>query len=248
MEGKKYMKQKIMYILGGLGTALVLLLMLPVGAKTAISELSGLAVAQSSTLWNNVRDAAVGDNLTNGILATGLMLFDGTNFDRVRGDITNGMDVDVTRMPGGSFTPADGVTNPTLLQGTETFGMTFNGTTWDRDKGVGIPVQGPTLLNSRTISTANTATVLTLTGVAGTRVHLYKLHVRCSGGSSSLTITDGGTTIYDTDGGTISAGTSATIFEWNPGLTFTTGADGVVTIAACGTGNISVLNAQADRF
>lgn len=65
----------------------------------AIRQISGLAVAQSSTRWNNVQDAAAGDNLTNGLMAMSLYLFDGTNFDRARGDTTNGLDVDVIRFP-----------------------------------------------------------------------------------------------------------------------------------------------------
>ena len=75
----------------------------------AISSLVGLAVAQTATLWNNVKDAAVGDNLTSGILAQSTYLFNGSTFDRVRGDVTNGLDVDVTRLPG--VTPADAFAN-----------------------------------------------------------------------------------------------------------------------------------------
>jgi hypothetical protein len=64
----------------------------------AITQISGLAVAQSSTRWNNVQDAAAGDNLTTGVMAMSLYTFDGTNFDRARGTTTNGIDVDVTRI------------------------------------------------------------------------------------------------------------------------------------------------------
>lgn len=102
---------------------------------SAISSLAGLAVAQSSTQWNNVKDAAVGDGLTNGILASALMVFNGLTFDRVRGDTTNGLDVDVTRLPGGSFTPADAVANPSSIPASEAFNMIFNGSTWDRKRG-----------------------------------------------------------------------------------------------------------------
>lgn len=64
----------------------------------AITQVAGMAVAQSSTRWNNVQDGAAGDNLTNGVMAVSFYVFDGTNFDRARGDTTNGIDVDITRI------------------------------------------------------------------------------------------------------------------------------------------------------
>lgn len=80
-------------------------------ARTAITELVGLAVAQSSITWNNVKDAAAGDNLTNGLLAGALYFYDGTNFDRARGDTTFGLDVDVTRFIG-ITSASDNSSNP----------------------------------------------------------------------------------------------------------------------------------------
>lgn len=97
--------------------------------NTAISQLVGLAVAQSSTLWNNVKDASVGDNLTNGILMTSIGLFDGTNFDRVRG---TGGSMNVT--PTGAVTPADAYVNPTTASQSWSLSGVFNGTTWDRQR------------------------------------------------------------------------------------------------------------------
>lgn len=38
------------------------------GRTASITQLGGIAVAQNSKLWNNVKDAAVGDNQTKGIL------------------------------------------------------------------------------------------------------------------------------------------------------------------------------------
>ncbi len=64
----------------------------------AITQVAGIAVAQSSTRWNNVQDAAAGDNLTNGIMAVSFYVWDGTNFDRAPGTTTNGIDVDITRI------------------------------------------------------------------------------------------------------------------------------------------------------
>ena len=83
------MKQKIFAVL----TVAALLLGSAIVAKTAVSTIAGLAVAQSTTVWNSVKDAALGDNLTNGLLAGQLYFFDGTDFDRARGDTTFGLAV-----------------------------------------------------------------------------------------------------------------------------------------------------------
>jgi len=123
-------------IVGASCAAIILVVGSVMVVHPAVSELAGLAVAQTATQWNNVRDAAVGDNLSNGIFASGLYLFNGTAFDRVRGDTTNGMDVDVTRLPGGSQTPADAFANPTTFSGTWSLGGLFNGSTWDRLRGI----------------------------------------------------------------------------------------------------------------
>lgn len=71
--------------------------------KSQIAEIAGLAVIQPSGAaaapprWNNVKDAAVGDNQTTGIVVTSPYLFDGTNYDPARGTATYGMYVDITR-------------------------------------------------------------------------------------------------------------------------------------------------------
>lgn len=92
------------------GAILVLTLSFFNPIRAAIQQIAGLAVAETASKWNNVKDAAVGDNLTNGILVGGNYIFDGTNWDRARGDTTNGLDVDVTRLP---YVAADNSTNAT---------------------------------------------------------------------------------------------------------------------------------------
>ena len=77
-----------------------IMLMSAVLVKGAITQISGLAVAQSSTKWNNVSDAAIGDAQTSGILVTNPYLWNGASFDRARGTTANGMAVDVTRVTG----------------------------------------------------------------------------------------------------------------------------------------------------
>ncbi len=132
------------------------------GGYTAVRSINGLAVAQSGTRWNNLKDGAFGDNATNGVGAFIPYLFDGTNFDRARGTTTNGIDVDVTRLNDGgnvisvddagatisvddgggsitvdgsltgSSTPTDTFTNPTNAVLSWSLLSAWNGTTWDR--------------------------------------------------------------------------------------------------------------------
>ncbi len=112
--------------------AFLLVLGVGIAAYPAIQSIVGLAVASSSTTWNNLKDVAAGDNLTNGVVAGGCYEFDGTNWDGCRGDITNGLDVDVTRMPAvvGATTPADNFTNPTTAIPTWSLNGELSGSTW----------------------------------------------------------------------------------------------------------------------
>ena len=66
-----------------LGTALV-------AFPGAVQTISGLAVAQTSTKWNNVKDVASGDGLTNGVMSINPCLWNGSSCDRQRGSITGG--------------------------------------------------------------------------------------------------------------------------------------------------------------
>ena len=64
------MKQKIFAVL----TVAALLLGSAIVAKTAVSTIAGLAVAQSTTVWNSVKDAALGDNLTKELLIAWVLI------------------------------------------------------------------------------------------------------------------------------------------------------------------------------
>ncbi|MEM4313086.1 MAG: hypothetical protein QXH95_03420 [Thermoplasmata archaeon] len=109
-------------------------------SSAPVQELAGLAVAETATKWNNVSDGARGDNLLSGVMAVAPYVWTGTDFDRVRGDTTYGLDVDVTRVSGnvntvGTKTPSDGYANPTdAINSFSLLGL-FNGTTWDRARG-----------------------------------------------------------------------------------------------------------------
>jgi hypothetical protein len=101
-------------------------------------------------------------NPTVPLVAAALELFNGTTWDRVRGDTTNGIDVDVTRVTGtvtvdselpAAAALADGTANPTtplVASGLEL----FNGTTWDRARGV---TEGTLLASAARTTTTNSA-------------------------------------------------------------------------------------------
>jgi hypothetical protein len=162
--------------------------------KTAITNIAGLAVAQSSTKWNNVVDAAQGDNLTTGIMGMNLYEFDGTNFDRARGDTTNGLDVDVTRVSGnvttvGGNTPTDSYTNPTNSINVSSLLHEFNGTTWDRvrhsfnQSTAGVNANGAGTAVDMTVTPMNNYT-LGVTRTAGA-TDVVEIDLECSGNGTN---------------------------------------------------------------
>ena len=110
-------------------------------------------------------------------------------------------------------------------------------------------IQGLNLFNSQTTGAATTAVVVTLTAVAQSRSHVYKVDARCNtaAATSDVTITDGGVTIWTS--GLLAVGAVAPFYQmtWPTGLTGTTNSAVVITLAACtaGTGTMIV---QADRY
>ena len=152
MKNLKWYKRTL-GVVGALAAGFGLMLGATMVAYPAISQLVGLAVAQTTTLWNNVKDAAAGDALSNGVLAQQVYVYNGLTFDRVRGDTTNGMDVDVTRMSG-AITPSDAYANPTTANQMWSLNGVFNGTTWDRRREA-------------------TADALAVTGLAGSANQIY---------------------------------------------------------------------------
>lgn len=63
----------------------------------------------------------------------------------------------------------------------------------------------------------------------------------CSAGSATVTITDGGTTVWNTPAATIT--TAIAIFTWTPIPLSFVGA-GTITLGTCGAGNTGTLSAQ----
>ncbi len=170
--------------------ALAASIIIAVYGQSAVQTIAGLAVAQSGTQWNNVKDLAFGDNMTNGVLAAGVVVYDGTNFDRVRGDTTNGLDVDVTRVSGtvtvaGAITPTDNV-SPTDAVDAYAFQGLFDGTNWDRQRSFATNVDGVA------------AQAVTTSGIAGSVVYEFEFNgttfdrVRNSFTQSTASITGNG--------------------------------------------------------
>jgi hypothetical protein len=56
----------------------------------AIQSIAGLAVAQTATQWNNLKDMAAGDAQSSGVMLQSPCLFNGLTCDRQRGTITGG--------------------------------------------------------------------------------------------------------------------------------------------------------------
>lgn len=108
------------------------------------------------------------------------------------------------------------------------------------------PVQGVTLLNSSTTSAANTSIVITLTGAAGKRIHIYRVDAYCSAGTTAVTINDGPTMILNSPGTYV--GTSVATWLFPVGLSGTTGNNMSVVLGSCGVGNTGTVNVQADQF
>lgn len=163
------MKNKLKVI--GIASIIALLLvtgMMTVG-RTAISELVGLGVAQSATLWNSVADAAKGDSLGSGVLAMSPYLWNGASFDRTRGS-GGSMNVAIV----GAVTPADAYANPTTASQMWSLNGVFNGTTWDRQRtttadalaSTGIAANGNVLFNGTTFDRQDSASATNNTAVS----------------------------------------------------------------------------------
>ena len=267
------MKSKIVkYVGAGFGAFIVGVVLMLGATKVvypAISQLVGLSVAQSTTLLNNVRDGAAGDNVPNGVLMSAIAGYDGTDFDRMRGTITYGLLTDVSRINGDVSvigTNADNSTNtttkiaaipcranaaaPTWTEGNQVpCSVDLAGGLRTSGSGASSPVQGTTLLNTRQASAANTLNTITLTGAANQRVHIYDIgRADCTAGTSSLQVVDGATLIYDTNAATVPTAPATFTKSWPTGLTGTTGNSMIVYVFACGVGNTSTVVVQADRF
>lgn len=252
-------------------TALCIIALGGVIGYTAISSIAGLAVAQSSTKWNNLKDAGTltGDAQSSGIISSGLLSFNGSTWDRLRGDSTNGLNVQVK--PSGT----DNGTNPAIKVPTlpcvardtsaaPTFtagnivpcAVSTSGATLIVQSGINFStlgighmaiVQAINLFNTQTTGAADTAVVATIAAATSQRAFLYSIEAQCSTGTSTITVADGATTIFTSMGANVPAAPATYRREWWVPLTGTTNTAMTITLASCGAGNTGTLQVHASR-
>ena len=145
-------------------TAFLLVLLISPTIRSQIMSISGLAVAQSSIQWNNVKDAAVGDAQTSGLLASGQYVYDatGATWNRMRGSASGVMSVSLPST--GLLTLLNAVAAPTV-GATNNISTTFpSKMTWEIVI-TGAPANETTLLegsiNGTTWYTLDTSTTTT---------------------------------------------------------------------------------------
>lgn len=113
-----------------------------------------------------------------------------------------------------------------------------------------VPVQGPSLKNSKQTSAVTTANAITITAVAGQRVHLRKITASCDTAgamATTLTVTDGATQVWALAATETVLAAVRTTEAWQPSLDSTTGNAMTITLGAC-TAGTSLLSVQADQF
>lgn len=101
------------------------------------------------------------------------------------------------------------------------------------------------ICNTQQTGAANTAVTQTLTQQANSAWRLVRVEARCSAGTSGLTITDGGTTVWST--AATEVGTVNFVRAFDIPLLFVAAAP-AVTLATCGVGNAGTLIVHASRF
>jgi hypothetical protein len=105
--------------------------------------------------------------------------------------------------------------------------------------------QPPATFNSESTSAANSSVTVTIPSTTGFRVNLYSVSARCSAGSASLLVRDGGTQIWSTAGTEVS--TTTFRFGWSPGLAGSLNNVMTITLTTCGAANTGTLDVQASQ-
>lgn len=251
-------------------TALVILVCFAWFLPAQVTQISGLAVAQTTSKWNRLKDMAQGDTQTSGVALFTPCLWNGSSCDRQRGTIAGGAEV---ALKGG--TAADNSTNSTNKMPVLPCVATTSGlATWTTTNQVPcttdlsgrqtvnqgstsgsgntiwpmLATQGFGLFNTQTTGAANTAVVATIAAAANVRAQVHSLEAQCAAGTSTITIADGGTTIFTSMGANVPAAPATYRREWPTALTGTTNTALTVTLAACGAGNTGTLHVQGSRW
>jgi hypothetical protein len=153
------------------------------------------------------------------------MMWNGTTWDLVKGDTTNGLWVNCKNgCAGGSSTPTDTFANPTTAGLNQGFMMMWNGTTWDRVKGdttsgvwtnvKSLPalVAGSAVIGHVIVDTTSTTAVTQATGT--------NLHAVIDTGSTTAVTQATGTNLHAvTDTGSVTAASNfPTTVDTNSGV------------------------------
>lgn len=134
ISGVQYQRMKVVW--GSDGTAT------DVSASNPLPVTGSLTVDSEFPASASLADATANPTTTK--VASHTMVYNGTTWDRARGDITNGLAVDVTRVQGtvavdselpSAASLADSVSNPTVPS-VGSFVSVYNGTNWDRVAGI----------------------------------------------------------------------------------------------------------------
>jgi len=88
---------------GLLTTVITLTFLANLTAYTAVQQIAALAVAQSNTKFNNVKDAAVGNGQTSGVALVTPCLWNGASCNRAAGTATGSQIVEQAQVGGAFF-------------------------------------------------------------------------------------------------------------------------------------------------
>ena len=208
------MREKIMlgviFLIGGLSIAVMSITY----SRSQVMSSAGLAVAQSTTKWNHLKDVAYGDAQTTGLAGIGPYVYDATNtrWDRMRGDATNGVWVNVksgsiSSTVTGSKTPADSYSNPTDAINSFSLMGIYNGTTWDRAKGTGGALNVSTAVAS-SFTTGQVSVTTSATQIVASNSSRRSVIIRNQGGTDMYI---GGSTVTTSNGLLLKASETITL-------------------------------------
>lgn len=108
-----------------------------------------------------------------------------------------------------------------------------------------VSVQPQVVFNSDQTGASNQQILFTVGGLPGRSVYLYSIAGFCTGGSASLSVTDGLQAIWHTPANAVQ--TTFISFDWPVPLAGSQGFNFLVTMSACGVGNTGILIVQASQ-
>lgn len=239
-----------------LGMVAVCLILITTSSYAAVSNEALINVNDATTgtlAPRRVKDAGnITDASSSGVLSVGPLVYNGTTWDRLKGDATNGVFVNIKSSVAltftGAITPADTFTNPTNAVNSYSLLGGWNGTTWDR---VGTAATNADGLSTTTIGNIRAATYnLIFNGSTWDRqrsgVILGEVRMDTSSNASSNITTNTTTVIKGTAGvfGTMivnTAGTTSIVAFYNIA---SAGCTGTPASGYAWTSPTTTLNAQ----